>query len=160
MAHIDVPVMYSWPSEASVLQYTTDRENAEWSAPHLAGFIASFVRQSGIKTVHVLAHSMGNHCLTQAMLRWKEGVPEGVLSEVILAAPDVDASSLRGELAPIATKFSARLTLYVSTQDVALQSAKAVISSYARAGDASSGIVVRPPMETVDASSVRTDFMG
>jgi len=38
-----------------------------WSTPHLMGFLQQLAVQSNVKTVHLIAHSMGNRALTQAL---------------------------------------------------------------------------------------------
>ncbi|MDQ5850782.1 MAG: alpha/beta hydrolase, partial [Chloroflexota bacterium] len=46
---------------------TADRENAEFTVPHLKEFLAIIAAHSGAKIIHLIAHSMGNQALTGAL---------------------------------------------------------------------------------------------
>ena len=80
-----------------------------------------------------------------------DGVP--IFDQVVLAAPDVDADTFRDEIAPALLPTSARVTLYASSHDVALEASRRV-HGYARAGEAGDGLVVVKGMDTVDVSEV------
>jgi esterase/lipase superfamily enzyme len=155
-----VPVFYSWPSKANEAEYTRDENNVQWAAPHLAKFIDNLAEDTYSSTIHLIAHSMGTRCLTEA-LRQLKGSPKGIPSkvrEVVLAAPDIDADTFR-EYAPGLLQRLKRVTLYASSGDKALSASK-LVHGYPRAGESGDHLVVIPPMETIDASKVATDFIG
>ena len=86
--------LYSWPSGGAVASYTYDRESAQASEPYLREFLEMVVKQTGAKSVSIIAHSMGNQPLMDVLRDMRIAAPEGVeISQVILAAPDVDADS-------------------------------------------------------------------
>ena len=58
------PVCYSWPSRGGLADYTRDENQAEWTVVHLHTFLQELVQQSGAKSVHLIAHSMGNRAAT------------------------------------------------------------------------------------------------
>jgi esterase/lipase superfamily enzyme len=154
------PVFYSWPSQASVAEYTLDENNAQWTTPHLARFIRDIAIRADKHVIHLIAHSMGNRCLTEALRQLAaepDGIPQNV-HEVVLTAPDIDADTFR-EFIPQLLHRLKRVTLYASSQDKALLASKKV-HGYPRAGESGDRLVVVPPMETIDASTVRTDFIG
>ena len=78
--------------------------------------------------------------------------------QVVLAAPDIGADTLSlfaREIRPMAN----RLTLYASQNDDALLLSR-YIHGALRAGQKSAYLLVASGIDTVDASAVRTDFLG
>ena len=153
------PILYSWPSKGSVFHYTADRESAEWTARHLAGFLDSVTAITGAKRVHVLAHSMGNLALTNALDRMATPGRDTVFSNVVLAAPDVDVSQFEQQLAPAIRPLTHRLTVYMSGNDKALRASRS-IWTHTRLGEATDPMVVVRGLDTIDASAVPTDLLG
>ncbi len=85
------PFAYSWPSGGGLASYTYDRESSGQAEPYLKQFIELVIKQTGAKSVSVIAHSMGNQPTLQVLKDLKASKPEGVIiSQIILAAPDVD----------------------------------------------------------------------
>lgn len=148
-------VFYSWPSQASLPGYTIDEANIEWSTPHMKAFLVDFAEKSDAENLYLIAHSMGNRGLTRALQTLVAERPDlrGRFREIILAAPDIDADVFRRDLAPALRQAGQRVTLYASSNDLALQASKKV-HGYARAGDSGDGLIVVPGIETVDASGV------
>ncbi|MBN2579016.1 MAG: alpha/beta fold hydrolase [Pirellulales bacterium] len=155
------PVFYSWPSQASMLGYTVDETNVEWSVPHLKQFLTDLAAQSGAKQIHLVAHSMGNRALTSA-LKELASLPESdrpKFNEVLLTAPDVDADTFKERIAPALAQTARRITLYASSNDEALAASKKV-HGYPRAGESGENMVIVPGIETVDVSAVDTSLLG
>jgi esterase/lipase superfamily enzyme len=158
------PVMYSWPSQASIGGYPVDEANIRWTVPHLQRFLNLIVERSGASKVHLIAHSMGNRAVTEVLLRYataaalKPGTSPQ-LNQVILVAPDVDADVFRDEIAPRIHSISERISLYASANDKALKVSKGV-HGHPRAGDLSSGILITGGVETIDASNVDTSLFN
>jgi esterase/lipase superfamily enzyme len=88
------PILYSWPSQGELAKYTFDENNVEWSWRHLYDFLQALSQQSGATTIHLIAHSMGNRALTNALQRMPQSTTT-LFREVILAAPDIDADLFR-----------------------------------------------------------------
>ena len=155
------PIFYSWPSQQGLLAYTVDETNVAWSVPHLKEFLLAIARRSGAKSVHLVAHSMGNRALTTALrelsLELKADCPR--FHEVVLTAPDIDADVFRRDLAPAIVNVASRVTLYASSNDEALIASKA-IHGYRRAGDSGENVVVISGVDTVDVSDIDTSFIG
>ncbi|MCB9729793.1 MAG: alpha/beta hydrolase [Deltaproteobacteria bacterium] len=154
------PMMFSWPSQGTKIGYSVDEANAEWAVGHMKQFLERVAKEVGPGTVHLLAHSMGNRVLTKA-LQLMPPMPEGTprFREVMLAAPDIDASTFKDQIAPAIMNSGARVTLYASANDEALLLSKKV-HGYPRAGDAGDGLVVVAGVDTVDASRVETSLTG
>jgi esterase/lipase superfamily enzyme len=155
------PVLYSWPSQASYASYKVDETNAEWARLDFKNFLKDFVAQSGAEHIYLIAHSMGTRVLTGAL---KELVLEdpGIrdkFDEIILAAPDIDADTFKRDIAPKILAGEGRTTLYASSGDYALMASK-TFAGYPRAGDTADGVIIVPGVDTIDASAIRTDFVG
>jgi esterase/lipase superfamily enzyme len=155
------PVFYSWPSQGAEVAYTRDEQNIEWAQANVRTFLDDFFASSGAQEIFLVAHSMGNRALTRAVGSLLKDKPEyrARLKEVILAAPDVDADVFKRDIAPALAATGRPVTLYASSEDVALKLSKKV-HGYPRAGDSGPGLLVMPGVETVDASLVQTDFLG
>jgi hypothetical protein len=92
------PILFSWPSKGvlSPVGYTHDETQARWTLPDLRNFLEMVAEQSGASTIHLLAHSMGNRALTDALCQI--GLDAGrrsaaIFNELILTAPDIDADT-------------------------------------------------------------------
>ena len=155
------PLLYSWPSEGSVSKYPTDEANVEWSTSNLKAFLSD-ISASGADTVHLIAHSMGCRALTRAIVALSNELTESsktVFREMVLAAPDIDADVFRRDIAPRIVEAKIDLTLYASSEDKALKLSKG-FHGYKRAGQSGDDIVILPGMDTVDATGVKTGFLG
>lgn len=155
------PIFYSWPSQGGLLQYTVDETNVEWTVPHLKQFLKLIAEQSGAKRVHLIAHSMGNRALTNALkeISYTDTQNGPLFNEVVLTAPDIDAEIFRRDLAPQIIKTAQRVTLYASSNDEALIASKKV-HGYPRAGESGETVVVVPGIDTIDVSGLDTSLLG
>lgn len=154
------PVFYAWPSQ-SLLRYPVAELNAQWSFPHLKNFLKNIVEKSGAQKIHLIAHSMGNRVLTQAL---HELATEKLLrasqkfQHVLLTAPDVDADVFRAMEKAIRS-VSQTVTIYASDNDKALQ-VSSKIHSGQRLGQVTPKPVLIPGIETIDASQVNESLLG
>jgi esterase/lipase superfamily enzyme len=155
------PIFFSWPSQGGLLQYAVDETNVVWSTPHLKDFLASVSTRSGAKSVHLIAHSMGNRALTAALVSLASELKGAspMFREVILTAPDIDADVFKRDIAPFIARTASRVTLYASSNDEALALSKK-LHGYARAGDSGAELVVVKGLDTIDVSNVDTSLLG
>lgn len=161
-AHFEgAPILYSWASKGRVFAYTEDEDTVQWTAFHLRDFLEEVAQRSHAKKIHLIAHSMGNRALASALqmiASRRDPKASPPFDQVILAAPDIGADTLNlfaREIRPMAE----RLTLYASENDDALLLSK-FIHGAVRAGQKSAYLLVVSGIDTVDASAVRTDFLG
>ena len=154
------PVFYSWPSRGGVAGYTIDENNIEWSTPHLTAFLADFLASTEAAQVYLVGHSMGSRGLARAVTDLLAAQPQLAqkITEIILSAPDIDAAIFKHDIAPKLAGARNPVTLYASSQDLALAASKAV-HGYARAGDSGAGMLIVAGVETIDATGVDTSFM-
>jgi esterase/lipase superfamily enzyme len=118
---------------------------------------------AGNGELDVIAHSMGNEVLLEALKeihlekRTSDLLP---LQEVVLAAPDVDVDHFEQNIVKsVLVGLKPRFTLYASAKDLALD-ASGWFQYGPRLGDISKRVPLFPPMQTIDATSVKTNFIG
>ena len=158
------PVVFSWPSKGTLhpLGYTHDETQARWALPDLRAFLELIAEQSGADAIHLLAHSMGNRALTEALGQIAASAAKrsrAPFNELMLTAPDIDADTFVRDIAPAMLPASARVTLYASSNDKALAFSKTV-HGYPRAGESGDGLVLINGIDTIDVSAVDTNFVG
>ncbi len=156
------PIFYSWPSRASKWAYTADETNVKWGTANLKRFIIDVVRRTGANRVHLIGHSMGTRALTEALIAVKKELTakeNAVLREIILAAPDIDADVFVRDIVPAMRDENRRITMYASSNDTALKISKQVHGNN-RAGDLSALQFIPEGIDVIDASAVKTSFLG
>ncbi|MGK5047330.1 alpha/beta hydrolase [Janthinobacterium sp. GB4P2] len=154
------PVFYSWPTRGDLAGYTIDENNIEWSTPHITAFLADFLASTEAAQVYLVGHSMGSRGLARAVAGLLAAQPQLAqkITEIILSAPDIDAAVFKHDIAPKLAGARNPVTLYASSQDLALAASKAV-HGYPRAGDSGAGMLIVAGVETIDATGVDTSFM-
>ena len=157
-----VPMMFSWPSAGEIYSYFADEAAVNDSGFKMAEFLDTVVAQSGAQHIHLVAHSMGNRALIEALQTFlSRRAPENrrhVFGQILFTAPDVDRDyftdaiqSLRGA--------ADRVTLYASNNDKALRASQ-FFHHAPRAGTAGDVIVGLPELDTIDMSAVPADWLG
>ncbi|MGA2250803.1 alpha/beta hydrolase [Terracidiphilus sp.] len=153
---VGAPILYSWPSNGRVEDYTFDETNAQWSQDHFKRFLCLLAQNVKAEKIHVIAHSMGNRVVCGALKELSLQADNPVaLSQIVLAAPDMDADTFK-ELAAMLGKLSKGVTLYQSSKDKALLASKKIHGN-PRAGEP---VLVIQGLDSIDASAVDTDFLG
>ena len=155
-------VFYSWLSQANWYEYRLDEKNVELSVAQLKSFLLEVAQRSNATSINLVAHSMGNRALASA-LKEMDDVARGseiLFNQVILAAPDIDATIFKQRIAPSIVTKARRTTLYASSKDLALFASRQLNSGDARAGDAGNDIVVISGVETIDASAGDSSLLG
>jgi esterase/lipase superfamily enzyme len=152
--------LFSWPSKGKVASYPADIAAIEASEEVLGDFIVDMANRSGAAAVHLIAHSMGNRGLLRAFSSVVGRISKSLtvpLSQIILAAPDVDTDLFR-RLAAAYRTVSKRTTMYVSGKDKALWSS-GIVHDYPRAGYAPPVTVVNG-IDTVEVTNIDLSFLG
>jgi len=149
--------LYSWPSGGAVASYTYDRESAQASQPYLRQFLDLVVKQTGAKSVSIIAHSMGNQPLLDVLKDMRSDGSQAVaINEVIFAAPDVDADNF-ANVAQRIEGVAKGVTLYAASNDRALIVSRNFWRN-PRAGDVpAAGPLIVPGIETIDVTAASTD---
>lgn len=129
-----IPVLFTWPASNNLFDYEAARESATASRDALADLLKDLSNVPDIGRIHILAHSMGTW-LTMEALRERAiaGSPtlNGKLGLVMLAAPDIDLSVFRAQLAGLdASHFS----VLISADDRALSLSRTLAGDRPRVG--------------------------
>ena len=95
-----VPVLFTWPSKASVLAYGYDRESSTYSRDQLEAVLRALAADRDVGEVSILAHSMGNWLLLESLRQMaiRDGQVSPKIKNVLLAAPDVDIDIARQQI--------------------------------------------------------------
>lgn len=157
------PFAYSWPSKGQigVQDYSYDRESAGAAEPYFREFLEIVARETGATSVSIIAHSMGNQLLMPVLRDLRRSAPEGVrISQVILAAPDVDRDAFEF-LASEIQGISGGVTLLAASNDRALTASRQFWGGVPRAGDVpADGPIVVPGIDTIDVTAINTDMFS
>ncbi|AHB49703.1 hypothetical protein W911_17005 [Hyphomicrobium nitrativorans NL23] len=155
------PFAYSWPSGGGIASYTYDRESSGQAEPYLREFMEMVINKTGAKSVSVIAHSMGNQPTLQVLRELRRSKPDDVrISQVILAAPDVDRDNFEN-IARELKGLASGVTLYAAGNDRALIVSRNFYGGIPRAGDVPvTGPLVLPGIDTIDVTAASMDSLG
>jgi esterase/lipase superfamily enzyme len=117
----DGPVFaFSWPSAGKTLAYMGDRESVQVSADALREFIETVVAETKAKRIHIVAHSIGNVALNEALFTLApETLAKLNIGEMVLASPDLDPDLFERAYKRLQTRGAAG-TIYAASNDRAL----------------------------------------
>jgi esterase/lipase superfamily enzyme len=160
MKFLGVPVLYSWASANDPGRYSKDEDTVGLTVKRLAAFLTKVVETSGADQIHLIAHSMGNRALVNALdrLAMPSDPAKKPFKQVVLTAPDVPRKDVES-LIKSASDRAERVTLYASSKDKALGLSK-IKHEYERLGKVYGYPFVLEGMDSIDASKVKTDFWG
>ena len=151
---------FTWPSLGTVGGYLADMDSARLSSGYLLEFLREILKAS-TKKLYIIAHSMGNVVLTEALVKMKEAneFPSKIIHEIVLAAPDIDKDIFVTEIMPKICG-ATRLTLYASENDKALLASEQFRYGYDRIGQGGAKLTIFNGVESIDATTVDTDLLG
>lgn len=129
------PMLFTWPSRASVLGYNYDKESTNYSRTALEDALRTLADAPNVKDVTILAHSMGTW-LTMESLR-QMGIRDGKIAakiqNVILASPDIDLDVFAKQWVDMG-KVRPKFTIFVSQDDRALAASSFISGDVSRLG--------------------------
>lgn len=152
-------LVFSWPSAGNPLKYDKDRESAEFAAPHLVQTLRMISEEFGRKNVYVVAHSMGNQILVNALKEAALSKTSLSILELVMAAPDVDRKVFESKVDQVRAS-AKNITLYASAAD------KALLASGEKSFGTRLGFVgpegpnIFPGIEVIDVTAVGDDMLG
>lgn len=157
-------VAFSWPSRKNLLLYGADIDEAGavLNRTALRDLLTDLSGKTGAQRVYVVAHSMGNKVLLEALglMSAEKARP---MENVVFASPDMESADFTTAVAKIGGLFS-HMTLYTAGSDLALELSdmlRGIVSSRPnRAGNSGSGVKPTAQLDVVDASNARRDVMG
>lgn len=130
-----VPVLFTWPSRGSVLDYGYDRESTNYSRDALEKLLRMLAKEASVGEISILAHSMGNWVTLESLRQMaiRSGGVDPKIRNVMLAAPDVDVDVFRSQISEMG-KAPPQFTLFVSRDDRALAVSRRVWGDVDRLG--------------------------
>ncbi len=160
-----VPMLFSWPSRGGVDAYVADYDTSYESIYAFNRFLDLVKKQAGIRRVHIIAHSMGNRVVTEALFaRYERAERLPLVDQLVLAAPDVWADTFKSRLMRILPNLATRVTLYISDKDRALITSSGLRRGEPRAGEVAGGLLEASRgverFDAINASTLSTDFLG
>ena len=111
--------LFRWHSSDSAVAYKYDRDSIAIARRPFIEFLKLLQEQTQLKQIHVLAHSMGNRLVLDALASYSPLLLKRPIGELIMAHPDVD-QDLYKHLITQVDAFTQGMTLYTSKIDRAL----------------------------------------
>lgn len=132
---IGSPIMFSWPSAASVTGYVADRDAVLYSRSQLDSLIQALAKAPKVKRIILFGHSMGGFLSMEVARQLRLQGQDNVLGklQIVLAAPDIDADVFKSQLRDIG-HIPTPVTLLVSNSDSALKISSFVSGERPRVG--------------------------
>ena len=129
------PVMFTWPSRASIFDYNYDKESTNYSRDALEDLLRRASKDPAIGEVTVMAHSMGSWLTVEALRQMaiRDGRVAPKIKNVILASPDLDVDVFRMQWAAMG-KDKPKFTIFVSRDDRALNISRRISGNVERLG--------------------------
>ena len=129
------PVIFTWPSRASIFDYSYDKESTNYSRDALEELLRAIVAKPEVGEVTVMAHSMGTWLAVETLRQMaiRDGRVPGKIQQVILASPDLDVDVFGQQLRALG-KERPHFTLFVSRDDRALTLSRRISGNVDRLG--------------------------
>lgn len=144
-------VLFSWPADGNVLNYTLDESDLAWSVGYMESGLRRLVDRLGPGKIDIVAHSLGARGITSALARIGCGESKSpLINELILVAPDIDSAIFKRDLESL-SPLANRITVYASENDRALWLSKEV-HGYPRLGQAGPDLTPMEGIELIDVS--------
>ncbi|MBX5298859.1 alpha/beta hydrolase [Rhizobium sp. NLR12b] len=135
-SHADVaPVVFTWPSRASIFDYNYDKESTNYSRDALEELLTRTAANPAVSDVTVMAHSMGTWLTVEALRQMaiRNGHVASKINNVILASPDLDVDVFGRQFMSLG-KDRPHFTIFVSRDDRALALSRRISGNIDRLG--------------------------
>jgi esterase/lipase superfamily enzyme len=131
------PVLFTWPSRASVFDYVYDKESTNYSRFALEEMLREAARSPYVGEVTILAHSMGSWLATEALrgIALRDKGISAKIRNVVLASPDIDVDVFRRQIIEMGPK-RPHFTIFSSRNDRALALSRWLSGDVERVGTA------------------------
>lgn len=129
------PILFAWPSEASLAGYLADKDAATFSRDGLVRLLTILARDPGIGRITLFGHSMGCWLSMEALRQLRLTGKNDVIGRlnVILAAPDIDIDVFAAQMTVVGP-LDPPMTIFVSNDDRALSVSRRISSGRPRLG--------------------------
>jgi len=164
-----VPIAFSWPSKGNIdplrhpdqalLAYNYDKDSARYSQGAFLDVLHLLQTSAHVSKVYIVAHSMGNQIVVNAIDQANYRGEEHFLTEVILAAPEVDWDTFKLS-GPMLVNSANGVTLYAFSADKALRFSVKWNGENRAGFIPKTGPLTFPGIETVDVTAAGDDMLG
>lgn len=129
------PVIFTWPSRASIFDYNYDKESTNYSRDALEELLRRASSNPQVGEITVMAHSMGSWVTVEALRQMaiRDGRIAPKITDVILASPDLDVDVFGQQIRAMGDK-RPKFTLFVSRDDRALTLSRRISGNVDRLG--------------------------
>ncbi len=151
-------VMFSWPSDGMILNYTQDESDLFWSVAPLSQTLMDMVKYFGAGHIDIVAHSLGARGIFLALLEmdYSREAESPLINQIVLIAPDIDAEIFKQYL-PRILPLVKNLTVYVSENDRPLALSRK-IHGHPRLGESGSHLSGLKGIEIIDISDIPVHY--
>ena len=154
----NVVAMFSWPSKAEPQWYLADEDAVVVAIPAFKRFLLALVDSIGAARVQIVGHSMGTRMIAATLQSLAADGRASVVSDVVLAAADINAEVFRDQIAPSMKRTAGRVTMYTSAGDHALM-ASHTIHRDQRAGENAAWLSLIAGVDVIDATRAKADWL-
>ncbi|MFC2249974.1 alpha/beta hydrolase [Labrys portucalensis] len=157
-----VPVLFSWPSRAALLDYVTDKDSAMWSRDALEDTLTALANDPKVGRINLIAHSMGSMVMMEALRSMSDRMGASLpnhFGAIVLANPDVDLDLFRRQMKRLSS-LSSKMTVIVSKNDRALEISTKLAGGVPRVGSGDSEELQKTGVKVVDASDFGSGFIN
>lgn len=154
-------VLFSWSTKGgdNISDYGYDQVSALSGRARFIELLSKLQNEFGIEHINVIAHSMGNFLVLDALQNYGSSLPPIHIDQLIMAAPDIDRKAFSDAI-PRIKPMTVGMTLYASSADKALRVSAALAKS-PRAGDVPpEGPVILANLDTIDVTNVGDEIFG
>ncbi|MEJ2308071.1 MAG: alpha/beta hydrolase [Gammaproteobacteria bacterium] len=147
-------VLFSWPSDGAILNYTQDESDLYWSVYPLRDVLQDMISHFGAGNTNLVAHSLGTRgiMLALVLLAQSDQLDKPLFNQMVLIAPDIDVGIFRQYL-PLIRPLVRNLTVYVSSNDSPLALSRQV-HGYPRLGEAGIHLNGLSDIDIIDLSNI------
>ena len=153
--------IFSWPARHSVTTYLGDLQRARDSERYFELFMSQILSTTSTNRIYIIAHHMGGRLVSAALKHMFSIQPsyKDRIREIILVAPDIEASQFTEQFTTFIGTENAPITLYASVNDPSLAVSKQ-FSTNRLAGDAVGQLVISANVETINAGTTDLSLNG
>jgi esterase/lipase superfamily enzyme len=151
-------VLFSWPSDGAILNYTRDESDLYWSVDPLREVLLDMISRFGAGNINLAAHSLGTRGVMLALVRLAQADKGNrpLVNQVILIAPDIDAGIFKQYL-PLIRPLARNITVYVSSNDSPLALSRKV-HGYPRLGESGTHLEGLTGIDIIDLSDISVQY--
>jgi esterase/lipase superfamily enzyme len=151
-------LLFSWPSDGAILNYTNDESDLYWSVAPLAQTLTDMVERFGAGGFDVTAHSLGTRGVFLALVQMAgtEQVTKPLINHLVLLAPDIDSGIFKQYLSRI-RPLARNITIYVSANDTPLALSRQV-HGYPRLGESGQHLDGLTGVDIIDLSEISVRY--